>query len=219
MTSKLASMFAAALGAALTGGSGAAFADQFNLQPPESVIANQIYDLHTLIMWIIFAIFVVVFGFMMYAILKHRKSVGHQAEQFHENTTVEIIWTIIPFIILIGMAYPATKTILAYKDTGNPDITIKATGYQWKWGYDYLNEGVSFYSNLATPREQIDGHDDAGRAKNEHYLLEVDNPVVVPVGKKVRVITTANDVIHAWWIPAFGVKQDAIPGFVRDLWF
>jgi len=117
------------------------------------------------------------------------------------------------------MAYPATKTILAYKDTSNPDVTIKATGYQWKWGYDYLNEGVSFYSNLATPRDQIDGANDAARSKNANYLLEVDNPVVVPVGKKIRIITTANDVIHAWWVPAFGVKQDSIPGFVRDTWF
>jgi cytochrome c oxidase subunit 2 len=219
MTSKLASTFAAALATALAGGPGAALANQYNLQPPQSIIADHIYDLHTLIMWIIFAIFVLVFGFMMYAIVKHRKSVGHEAQQFHENTTVEIAWTIVPFIILIGMAYPATKTIIAMKDTSNPDITIKATGYQWKWGYDYLQEGVSFYSNLSTPRDQIDGHNVQARNNNPNYLLEVDNPVVVPVGKKVRIITTANDVIHAWWVPAFGVKQDAIPGFVRDTWF
>jgi cytochrome c oxidase subunit 2 len=219
MTSKLGSTSAAVLAAALGSAAGAARANQYNLQPPQSIIAEHIYDLHTLIMWIIFAIFVVVFGFMMYAIIKHRKSVGHKAEQFHENTTVEIIWTIIPFIILIGMAYPATKTIIAMKDTSNPDITIKATGYQWKWGYDYLQEGVSFYANLATPRDQIDGNNNEGRKNNPHYLLEVDNAVVVPVGKKVRVIITANDVIHAWWVPAFGVKQDAIPGFVRDSWF
>jgi cytochrome c oxidase subunit 2 len=166
-------------------------------------------------MWIIVVIFVVVFGAMTWAILKHRKSVGHKAEQFHENTTVEIIWTIIPFFILIGMAWPATKTIIAMKDTSGADITIKATGYQWKWGYDYLQEGISFYSSLATPREQIEG----SAPKGEHYLLEVDNAVVVPVGKKVRIITTANDVIHAWWVPALGIKQDAIPGFVRDTWF
>jgi cytochrome c oxidase subunit 2 len=219
MTRKLGRAFATAAAATLGPVAGAAWANQYNLQPPQSIIANHIYDLHTLIMWIIFAIFVLVFGFMMYAIVKHRKSVGHQAEQFHENTTVEIIWTIIPFIILIGMAYPATKTIIAMKDTSNPDITIKATGYQWKWGYDYLQEGVSFYSNLATPRDQIDGNNVDGRKNNPNYLLEVDNPVVVPVGKKVRIITTANDVIHSWWIPAFGVKQDAIPGFVRDTWF
>jgi cytochrome c oxidase subunit 2 len=218
MTSKLGSTFAAVLAAAL-GPAAGAWANQYNLQPPQSIIAHQIYDLHTLIMWIIVAIFVLVFGFMMYAIIKHRKSAGHPAEQFHENTTVEIIWTIIPFVILIGMAYPATKTIIAMKDTSSPDITIKATGYQWKWGYDYLQEGISFYANLATPRDQIDGNNGEARKKNPHYLLEVDNAVVVPVGKKVRVIVTANDVIHAWWVPAFGVKQDAIPGFVRDTWF
>src|ERR1044071_8259641 len=207
--------------AALAGwlGAGVAAANRYNLQPPQSEIARHIYDLPTLIMWIIVGIFIVVFGAMTYAIVKHRKSVGHQAEQFHENTTVEIVWTVIPFIILIGMAYPATKTVIAMKDTSNPDVTIKATGYQWKWGYDYLNEGVSFYSNLATPGDQIDGHNVQARNANQHYLLEVDNPVVVPVGKKIRIITTANDVIHAWWIPAFGVKQDAIPGFVRDAWF
>jgi len=192
---------------------------QYNLQPPQTTIAEQIYDLHTLIMWIIVGIFVLVFGVMAIAIVKHRKSVGHQAEQFHENTTVEIIWTVVPFIILIGMAYPATKTVVAMKDTSNPDITIKATGYQWKWGYDYLQEGISFYSNLSTPRDQIDGHNNEARKNNAAYLLEVDNPVVVPVGKKVRIITTANDVIHAWWVPALGIKQDAIPGFVRDTWF
>ena len=219
MTSKLGRTFAAVSAAALGPAAGAAWANQYNLQPPQTIIASQIYDLHTLIMWIIFAIFVLVFGVMTIAIIKHRKSVGHQAEQFHENTTVEIIWTIIPFVILIGMAYPATKTIIAMKDTSNPDVTIKATGYQWKWGYDYLQEGVSFYSNLATPRDQIDGGNVEGRNNNPHYLLEVDNPVVVPVGKKVRIIVTANDVIHAWWVPAFGVKQDAIPGFVRDTWF
>ena len=194
---------------------GTALANQYNLQEPQSIIARQIYDLHTLIMWIIVGIFVVVFGAMTWAIINHRKSVGHQAAQFHENTTVEIIWTIIPFFILIGMAWPATKTIIAMKDTSSPDITIKATGYQWKWGYDYLNEGVSFFSTLSTPREQIENK----APKGEHYLVEVDNPVVVPVGKKVRVIITANDVIHAWWVPALGIKQDAIPGFVRDTWF
>jgi cytochrome c oxidase subunit 2 len=219
MTSKSGRTFAAALAVAATASAGTAWANQYNLQPPQSIIADQIYDLHTLIMWIIFAIFVLVFGVMTIAIVKHRKSVGHEAQQFHENTTVEIAWTIIPFIILIGMAYPATKTIIGMKDTSNPDITIKATGYQWKWGYDYLQEGVSFYSNLSTPRDQIDGHNVQARNSNPNYLLEVDNPVVVPIGKKIRIITTANDVIHAWWVPAFGVKQDAIPGFVRDTWF
>src|SRR5688572_32986224 len=195
MISKLARFFAAATALVAE----ASLAAQYNLQPPQTIIAREIYDLHTLIMWIILAIFVVVFGAMTYAIVKHRKSVGHKAEQFHENTTVEIIWTVIPFIILIGMAYPATKTVISMKDTSNPDITIKATGYQWKWGYDYLQEGVSFYSSLSTPRDQIDGHNNEARKNNPYYLLEVDNPVVVPVGKKVRIITTATDVIHAIW--------------------
>ena len=212
MTSKLARLFAAAT-AFLAAGT--ACANQYNLQPPQTIIAHEIYDLHTLIMWIIVGIFVVVFGAMTYSIVKHRKSVGHKAEQFHENTMVEIVWTVIPFLILIGMAYPATKTVISMKDTSSPDMTIKATGYQWKWGYDYLQEGVSFYSSLATPRDQIEGR----TPKGTNYLLEVDNPVVVPVGKKVRIIITANDVIHSWWVPALGVKQDAIPGFVRDSWF
>jgi len=224
MTGKLGRTFAAvATLAAAVALPVAAFAadapSRYNLQPPQSTIAEQIFDLHTLIMWIIVGIFVVVFGMMTIAIVRHRKSVGHKAEQFHENTTVEIIWTIVPFIILIGMAYPATKTVIAMKDTSNPDITIKATGYQWKWGYDYLQEGISFYSSLSTPRDQIDGHNNDARNKNPNYLLEVDNPVVVPVGKKIRIITTANDVIHAWWVPALGIKQDSIPGFVRDTWF
>ncbi|MBI1964857.1 MAG: cytochrome c oxidase subunit II [Betaproteobacteria bacterium] len=192
-----------------------ALANQYNLQEPQSIIAREIYDLHTLIMWIIVGIFVVVFGAMTYAIVMHRKSAGHKAEQFHENTTVEIVWTIIPFFILIGMAWPATRTIISMKDTSGAEVTIKATGYQWKWGYDYLQEGISFYSNLSTPREQIEGK----VPKGENYLIEVDNPVVVPAGKKVRIITTANDVIHSWWVPALGIKQDSIPGFVRDTWF
>jgi cytochrome c oxidase subunit 2 len=216
MTSKLARFFAAAMALMATGMAGA---NQYNLQAPQTVIAREIYDLHTLIMWIIVAIFVVVFGAMTYSIVVHRKSVGHKASQFHEHVGVELAWTIVPFIILIGMAYPATKTVISMKDTSNPDLTIKATGYQWKWGYDYLQDGISFYSSLSTPRDQIDGGNVEGRKKNPNYLLEVDNPVVVPVGKKVRIITTANDVIHAWWVPALGIKQDAIPGFVRDTWF
>jgi cytochrome c oxidase subunit 2 len=202
--------------------SGAALANRYNLQEPQSVIAHQIYDLHTDIMWIIVGIFVVVFGMMTYAIVMHRKSVGHKAAQFHEHVGVEIAWTVVPFIILILMAWPATKTIIAMKDTSSADITIKATGYQWKWGYDYIKgegEGISFYSMLSTPRDQIEDYQHKGTQKGENYLLEVDNPVVVPVGKKVRVITTADDVIHSWWVPQLGIKQDAIPGFVRDTWF
>jgi cytochrome c oxidase subunit 2 len=188
---------------------------RLNLQQPETVIAHEIYHLHTVILVICVIIFVVVFGAMFYALWKHRKSVGHKAEQFHENTTVEILWTVIPFFILVGMAIPATKTILAMKDSSSPDMSIKVTGYQWKWRYDYLNEDIGFYSNLTTPVEQIENR----APKGEHYLLEVDNPLVVPVGKKVDVLITANDVIHSWWVPAFGVKQDGIPGFVRDAWF
>ena len=191
---------------------------QLNLPTPVTRIASEIYDLHTLMMIIITVVFVLVFSVMFYSIFKHRKSVGHKAAQFHESTTVEIIWTVIPFVILIGVAWPATKTVLSLKDTSSPDITIKATGQQWKWGYDYLKgegEGISFLSALSTPQDQIRN----GAPKGENYLLEVDNAVVVPVGKKVRVLTTAADVIHAWSVPAFGVKQDAIPGFVRDTWF
>ena len=222
MISKWIERFAVA--AAAAGNLMPAFAadSKYNLPPPQTIIAQEIYDLHTLIFVICCVIFVVVFGAMTYSIIMHRKSVGHKAEQFHENTTVEIVWTIVPFLILIGMAIPAAKTIIAMKDTSNPDLTIKVTGYQWKWGYDYLQEGVSFYSSLATPREMITDNSPAGYEKRKgyaNYLLEVDNPVVVPVGKKVRVILTANDVIHAWWVPALGIKQDAIPGFVRDTWF
>jgi len=191
---------------------------QLNFQSPVTAIAADIYELHVWMMVICGVIFLAVFGVMFYSILKHRKSVGHKAANFHESTTVEIAWTVVPFIIVILMALPATKTVVAMKDTSNADITIKATGMQWKWGYDYLKgegEGVAFLSALATPREQVRGE----AAKGENYLLEVDHPLVVPVNKKIRIVTTANDVIHAWGVPAFGVKQDAIPGFVRDTWF
>lgn len=197
---------------------GALAQSRYNLQPPVTEVAGQIYDLHTLMLIICLVIFIGVFGVMFWAVLRHRKSRGAVAANFHENTSVEIAWTVIPVLILLGMAWPATKTVIAMKDTSNPDITIKATGYQWKWGYDYLQgegEGIRFVSNLSTPREQIEG----SAPKGEAYLLEVDNPVVVPVGKKVRILTTAADVIHSWWLPAFGVKQDAIPGFIRDTWF
>ncbi len=191
---------------------------QLNFQTPVTSIAADIYELHVWMIVICVAIFIAVFGVMFYSILKHRKSVGHKAANFHESTTVEIAWTVVPFVIVVLMALPATKTVVAMKDTSNADITIKATGMQWKWGYDYLKgegEGVAFLSALATPRDQINGK----VPKGDNYLLEVDNPLVVPVNKKIRIVTTANDVIHAWGVPAFGVKQDAIPGFVRDTWF
>lgn len=206
-----------------TGGTGGPMVNQLNLQAPATQIASDIYSLHTLMMVIIMVIFVAVFGVMFYSIFKHRKSLGHKAATFHESTAVEIAWTVVPFLIVIGMALPATKTVVAMKDTSNADITIKATGMQWKWGYDYLKgegEGISFISNLSTPRSQVGQPGEAPTEKRgENYLMEVDNEVVVPVGKKIRIVTTANDVIHAWMIPAFGVKQDAIPGFVRDTWF
>jgi cytochrome c oxidase subunit 2 len=188
---------------------------EYNLQPPVTPIGEQIFDLHVYIMWICVVIFVGVFAVMFYSIFAHRKSQGHQAAQFHENTTVEVVWTVIPFLILMFMALPATKTILAMKDTTVPDMTIKVTGYQWKWSYDYIEQGFGFVSNLKTPHTQIYNLE----PKGEHYLLEVDQPMVVPVGKRIRVLITAGDVIHSWWVPAFGVKQDAIPGFVRDAWF
>ena len=213
--SKLVSLF---VGLTAAAASGAAHAAAWYFQTPASKMAQDIDWLHQVLMWIILVIFVGVFGFMFYACYAHRKSIGHKAEQFHENTTVEILWTVIPALILIVIAWPVTKVVIAQKDTSAPDLTIKVTGYQWKWGYDYLRgegEGISFVSNLSTPRDQIEGH----APKGEHYLLEVDNEMVVPIGKKVRIITTAADVIHAWWIPALGAKQDAIPGFLRDIWF
>jgi cytochrome c oxidase subunit 2 len=194
---------------------GAALADlEWNLPPPVTPIAHEIFELHAIIFWICVVIFVVVFGTMFYSIYAHRKSKGHVAEQFHENTTVEIIWTVIPFIILVLMAWPATKTVLSMKDASAADLTVKITGSQWKWNYDYLNDGFGYFSELATPYAQIENRE----KKNEHYLLEVDRPLVVPVNKKIRLLITSSDVIHAWYLPSAGVQQDAIPGFVRDDW-
>ncbi len=192
---------------------------QLDLHPPVTKIAAEQQWLHNFMLYICSVIFVGVFGVMFYSIYKHRKSKGHKAATFHESTTVEIIWTVIPFLIVIGMALPATKVVVAQKDTTNADITIKATGYQWKWGYDYLKgegEGVQFISTLDATQRALS---DAGTPQGDNYLLKVDNPLVVPVDKKVRIITTANDVIHSFMVPAFGIKQDAIPGFVRDTWF
>lgn len=193
--------------------------NQLDLHPPVTRIAAEQHWLHYFMLAICTAIFVAVFGVMFYSILKHRKSKGAVPANFHESTTVEIIWTIVPFFIVILMALPATKVVVAMKDTSNADLTIKATGYQWKWGYDYLKgegEGIGFLATLDNNHRLMS---DAGKPAGDDYLLKVDNPLVVPVDKKVRIITTANDVIHAWMVPAFGVKQDAIPGFVRDTWF
>lgn len=196
---------------------------QLNMQAPVTAVGADIYSLHNWMMIVCLVIFVGVFGVMFYSVVKHRKSLGHKAATFHESTAVEIAWTVVPFLIVIGMALPATKTVVALKDTSNADLTIKATGMQWKWGYDYLKgegEGISFLSNLSTPRSQIgEPGVKPTEARTENYLLEVDNEMVVPVNKKIRMVFTANDVIHAWTIPAFAIKQDAIPGFVRDGWF
>ena len=207
-------------GAALAVGTapGGPEVNQLNFQTPVTSIARELYSLHTLMLVICLVIFVGVFGVMLYSIVVHRKSRGHKAANFHESTTVEIIWTIVPFLIIIGMAIPATKTVISMKDTSNADLTIKVTGYQWKWGYDYIKgpgEGISLISTLSTPRQEVAGIE----PKTDTYLQEVDHPLVVPVDSKIRVIVTAADVVHSWYVPAFGVKQDAFPGFTRDTWF
>ena len=207
-------------GAALAVGDspGGPAVNEINLQPPATAIAEELYHLHTFMLILCTVIFIGVFGVMFYSVFAHRKSKGYKAAHFHESTTVEIIWTIVPFVIVVLMALPATKTVIAMKDTTNSDLTVKVTGYQWKWNYDYVKgpgEGINFFSTLTTPRAEVDGE----APKTDTYLQEVDNPLVVPVDKKIRIITTANDVVHSWYVPAFGVKQDAIPGFVRDTWF
>jgi cytochrome c oxidase subunit 2 len=197
-----------------------AFADyHVDILPPVTPVSADIYRLHWGILAVCVVIFFIVFGAMFWSIFRHRKSVGAKAAQFHENTTIEIIWTIVPFVILIAMAYPATKTVLDMKDASNADISIKVTGYQWKWEYDYQQDGVKFLSHLATPRAQIEEYHGDGAAKNKNYLLEVDEPMVVPVGKKVRLLITSNDVIHGWYVPQVGVNQYGIPGFIKDAWF
>ena len=191
---------------------------QINLTEGVTRIAAEQWWIHNFLMVVCLIIFVAVFGVMFYSIWAHRKSRGAKPADFHESTLVEIAWTVVPFLIVIGLAIPATRMVIEQKDTSQADLTIKATGYQWKWGYEYLKgdgAGVSFLSTLSTTAEQMDGR----APRTETYLMEVDQPLVVPVGQKVRMVLTANDVIHAWMVPAFGVKQDAIPGFVRDTWF
>jgi len=216
-----------ALGVMLTSGAAWAVNDlpggpavnQLNLHPAASKIAEQQAWLHWFMLIVCTVIFLAVFGVMFYSILKHRKSLGHKPANFHESVAVEIAWTIVPFIIVIAMGAMATRTVVAMKDTSNADLTIKATGYQWQWGYDYLKgegEGIAFLSALDASHRVMS---DEGKPAGDDYLLKVDNPMVVPVGQKVRIVTTANDVIHAWMVPSLGVKQDAIPGFVRDTWF
>ncbi|MDA8092793.1 MAG: cytochrome c oxidase subunit II [Betaproteobacteria bacterium] len=188
---------------------------EINLKPPASPIAEQIYGLHIMVLWVCLGIFIVVFGAMLYAIVNHRKSVGHKPALFHENLALEVVWTIIPFLILAGMAYPATRTVLAMKNTAGSALSIEVTGYQWKWQYTYLPYGISFFSTLSTPPAQL-----ADLApKNRHYLEQVDHPMVVPTGEKIRLLVTSADVVHSWFVPALGVKQDAFPGFIKATWF
>jgi len=191
---------------------------KYNLREPASIMAADLHTVHWVLMGICLIIFVVVFGFMFYSIYAHRKSKGAKPADFHESTAIEIAWTAIPLLIVIGIGVYATPIVMAQKDTTNADITIKVTGYQWKWGYQYLRgegEGIKFYQTLITPYEQRINKS----PKTNDYLVEVDNALVVPIDKKIRMVITANDVIHAWSLPAVGVKQDAIPGFVRDSWF
>ena len=193
--------------------------NQLDLHPAITKIASEVQGLHNFMLIVCLVIFLAVFGVMFYSIVKHRKSVGHKSANFHESVAVEIAWTIVPFIIVVVMGLMATKTVVAMKDTSNADLTIKATGMQWKWGYDYIKgegEGIGFVATLDVAQRNMS---DSGKPSGDDYLLKVDNPLVVPVNKKIRIITTANDVIHSWMVPAFAVKQDAIPGFVRDAWF
>ena len=222
------SLFGLSSGATLFAGGALAVNDlpggpavnQLNLHAPVTQIAVQQFWLHNFMLVVCLVIFVAVFGVMFYSILKHRKSVGHKAANFHESVAVEIAWTVVPLLIVIAMGAMATRTVVAMKDTSNADLTIKATGMQWKWGYDYLKgegEGINFLATLDVTHREMSN---SGKPPpTDNYLLKVDNPLVVPVDKKVRIITTANDVIHAWMVPSLGVKQDAIPGFVRDTWF
>ena len=189
-------------------------ARQLNMPQGVTEVSQAAYDIHMIMMWICTVIGVGVFGFMFYVMYAHRKSRGAVAENFHENLTVELLWTIVPTIILIVMAVPATTALMKVYDTQNPDIDIKVTGYQWKWQYEYIGEDVKFMSELSTPLDEV-----YGRApKGEHYLREVTQPLVIPVGKKVRFLITGNDVIHSWWVPDFGVKRDAVPGLFTSAW-
>ncbi len=185
-----------------------------NMAPGATEVSRTVFDLHMTIFWICVVIGVLVFGAMFWSMIIHRRSTGQQPAHFHESTTVEILWTVVPFVILVLMAVPATKTLIDIYDTSESGLDVQITGYQWKWHYKYLGQDVEFFSNLATPADQI--HNKA--PKDEHYLLEVDQPLVVPVGTKVRFLITAADVIHSWWVPALAVKKDAIPGFVNESW-
>jgi len=195
-----------------------AAADELNMRRGITEISGEIYDLHMLILWICVVIGVVVFGAMFWSLIHHRKSAGFQPAKFHESTQLEIAWTLVPTLILVGMAIPATDVLIKMYDTGGEDLAVEVRGYQWKWQYKYLDEDLNstfyFFSSLSTPREEIEGKS----AKGEYYLLEVDNPLRIPANRKVRFLLTSEDVIHAWWVPDFGIKKDAIPGILNDIW-
>jgi len=204
------------LGAMLSAGT--ARADELNMTPGVTEISRSIYDLHMLIFWICVVIGAVVFGAMFWSIFQHRRSRGVEPAQFHESTQLEIVWTLVPALILVGMAFPATRTLIAMYDTGGEDMAVEVRGYQWKWQYKYLdddyNSTFGFFSNLSTPRDQIENRTE----KSDNYLLEVDQPLRIPANRKVRFLITSEDVIHSWWVPEFGIKRDAIPGMINDLW-
>lgn len=187
---------------------------RYNMTEGVTPISAEIYTLHMTIFWVCVVIGAIVFSVMIFSIFKYRKSKGAVADTFHEHAVVELVWTVIPFLILVVMAIPATRVLIMMDDDSDADMNIKITGYQWKWKYDYLDEGISFFSNLSTPQKQIENLE----PKGEHYLLEVDKPVVVPIHKKIRFLVTSNDVVHSWWVPDFGIKRDAIPGFIHEAW-
>ncbi|MBA6293170.1 cytochrome c oxidase subunit II [Colwellia sp. MB3u-70] len=189
-----------------------------NLTKGVTEVSRDVYDLHMLVLYICTAIGVVVFGAMFWSMVFHRKSKGFKPATFHESTKVEILWTAIPVVILIAMAFPATITLIDMENNDDADLTIQVTGSQWKWHYKYFDQDLEFYSVLSTPREQYENQDGTSAEKGEHYLLEVDRPLVIPINKKVRFVITSDDVIHAWWVPAFAVKQDANPGFINEAW-
>ncbi|MEL7291476.1 MAG: cytochrome c oxidase subunit II [Pseudomonadota bacterium] len=202
------------MSAIFAAGTARAESNSYNMTQGVTEISGQVYDLHMLIFYICCAIALVVFGVMFYSMYHHRKSKGAVAANFHESTKVEVIWTVIPIVILVLMAIPATKTLVAMEDTSRSDLTVKITGSQWKWHYSYFGEDVEFFSLLATSQKSIEGIEEKGA----HYLLEVDNPLVLPINRKVRFLLTSDDVIHSWWVPDFAVKKDTIPGFINEAW-
>ncbi len=190
-----------------------------NLTEGVTEISREVYGMHMMVLWICVVIGIIVFGAMAWSIIHHRKSKGHAPAAFHESMKAEMLWTVVPFVILVAMAIPAAKTLIVMEDTSDAEVTVKVTGHQWKWEYEYLNEGIRFFSNLhADSREAAALHSGIHPASVDNYLLEVDKRLVLPVGKKIRFLLTASDVIHAWWIPAFAVKKDAIPGFINEMW-